>query len=358
MALINCPNCNTQVSDQATRCPGCGYVTHDNCPECGANRALSDDACTKCGFPREGDPPRESQIRDSAKELATDLPDSVGSHSDKLLAACIGPKNTDYYVRMFEKFRSGRGTASWNWPAFFLTIPWLLYRKMWGYTLLYWFGLPIGLVILMVMISEIVQDVGVASSFYYLSYIFVAFVLVPVFANRLYFGHVNNKVEKARQKFESPTDQLREVHRIGGTGGAGAMVAVAFLVVAIIGIIAAIAIPAYQDYTIRAQVSEGLSMASGAKAAVAEYKHDNGVFPSDNRAASLEHFNRNIGQYVNRLLVVNGKIYVTFGKNANANIRGQSIVLAPEVSSQSFVHWDCYSTDIPNKWLPEPCRSD
>jgi len=358
MALMNCPECNAIISNQATKCPSCGHVTGDSCPECGARRKSGENACAKCGFPRGGDPPRESQIRESATELATDLSDSVGSQSDELLAACIGPKNTDYYIRIFEKFRSGGGPASWNWPSFFLTIPWLLYRKMWGYTLLYWFGLPIGLVILMVTISEITQDVGVASSFYYLSYIFVAFVLVPVFANRLYFGHVNNKVEKARQKFESPTDQLREIHRVGGTGGAGAIVAVAFLVVAIIGILAAIAIPAYQDYTIRAQVSEGLSISSGAKAVVAGYIQDTGTFPPDNRTAGLESPNRITGQYVNRLVVVDGTIFVIYGKNANANIRGKSVVLTPVLSNQSFIGWDCYSTGIPNKWLPEACRGD
>ena len=54
------------------------------------------------------------------------------------------------------------------------------------------------------------------------------------------------------------------------------------IVVAIIGILAAIAIPAYQDYTIRAQVSEGLNLAGGAKAAVSEYTMDRGLFPTSN----------------------------------------------------------------------------
>lgn len=60
------------------------------------------------------------------------------------------------------------------------------------------------------------------------------------------------------------------------------------IVVAIIGILAAIAIPAYQDYTKRARVSEGLSLASAAKTAVAEYYASNGSFPTSNASAGLQ----------------------------------------------------------------------
>src|SRR5210317_1747821 len=70
------------------------------------------------------------------------------------------------------------------------------------------------------------------------------------------------------------------------------------IVVAIIGILAAIAIPAYQDYTIRAQVSEGLNLSSGAKAAVTEYYMDRGSYPTDNVLAGLSTAASIDGKYV------------------------------------------------------------
>ena len=357
MALISCPKCNTQISDKATQCPSCGFVTRDNCPECGANRAINENICAKCGFPREGEPPPLPPSHDFTAAPANDKPELAGGDSDELLAACIGPKNTDYYIRIFEKFRSGRGAASWNWPAFFLTIPWLLYRKMWGYTVLYWFGLPVGLGFLAAVIAASIQDEGALMSFYYLGYVVIAFILVPIFANRIYFGHVSNKIRNVKVKHGSHADQVIELHRTAGTGGAGAIIAVAFIGIAVIGILAAIAIPAYQDYTIRAQVSEGLNLSGGAKAAVTEYIQDRGIFPANNLWAGLAPANEIQGLYVSRVMVEDGEIIVTYGNNAHSSIQGRSIIIVPTVNTGA-VSWSCYSSEIANKWLPAACRSN
>src|SRR5690606_3601246 len=90
------------------------------------------------------------------------------------------------------------------------------------------------------------------------------------------------------------------------------------IVVAIIGILAAIAIPAYQDYTIRAQVSEGLSLSSAAKVAMTEYWQDRGVFPANNTEAGLgaDDGSDIEGKYVSSISVADDSITVTYSSAA------------------------------------------
>jgi type IV pilus assembly protein PilA len=127
------------------------------------------------------------------------------------------------------------------------------------------------------------------------------------------------------------------------------------IVVAIIAILAAIAIPAYQDYTVRAQVSDGLSLASGSKTAVAEYYQNRGGWPADNATAGVAASGSIVGNFVSDTAVANGQITVTYGNDVNAAITGSSVVLSPTDRGGS-IEWDCTSPDIVDRYLPTQCR--
>ncbi|WP_018871114.1 pilin [Thioalkalivibrio sp. ALgr3] len=136
------------------------------------------------------------------------------------------------------------------------------------------------------------------------------------------------------------------------------------IVVAIIGILAAIALPAYQDYTIRAQVSEGMSLAAGARTAVSEYYSSRGSFAGSHSSYGLAEPGSIEGGYVDSVDAGSepGKILVTFGGNAHNNISegGSNVLAFSAVTRGGSVDWVCgesSSTSISSQYLPADCRN-
>ena len=131
------------------------------------------------------------------------------------------------------------------------------------------------------------------------------------------------------------------------------------IVVAIIGILAAIAIPAYQDYTARAQMSEAMSLASGVRTAVSE-AYQNGI---DIKSAShddlgLAPANQITGKYVDQVEVNGGQIVATL-RNAPPvieAIQGATLTLSP-ITGGGSVEWRCRPKDgVATKYYPTSCR--
>ncbi|MBW3883488.1 pilin [Neisseria meningitidis] len=148
------------------------------------------------------------------------------------------------------------------------------------------------------------------------------------------------------------------------------------IVIAIVGILAAVALPAYQDYTARAQVSEAILLAEGQKSAVTEYYLNHGIWPANNSSAGVASSASDIkGKYVEKVEVANGVITATMlSSGVNKEIQGKKLSLWAKRQAGS-VKWFCgqpvqragTATDdvtaangtdkkIDTKHLPSTCR--
>jgi type IV pilus assembly protein PilA len=124
------------------------------------------------------------------------------------------------------------------------------------------------------------------------------------------------------------------------------------IVIAIIGILAAIAIPQYQNYIIRAKVSEGLHLATAAKIAIVEYQQTNNLFPQSNTEAGVSEIKNS--HYVDSIAIgSNGIITITYNNAAGVG-ENNTITLTPN-ASDGLVKWTCGGT-MPSQYRPSNCR--
>lgn len=127
------------------------------------------------------------------------------------------------------------------------------------------------------------------------------------------------------------------------------------IVVAIIGILASIALPAYQDYTVRAKVSEGLTLASSAKAVLTESRVTVGRwYAGGNPSYGLASSTSITGQNVSGIAVA-GSGVITITYTNDSLIQGGTLSLRPTLIAGAM-SWSCSSASIGNKYLPANCR--
>jgi type IV pilus assembly protein PilA len=147
------------------------------------------------------------------------------------------------------------------------------------------------------------------------------------------------------------------------------------VVVAIIGILAQIALPAYQDYVVRAQVTEALTLVSELKIRAQEHYRARGVFPRSNEDGGMPAPEQLIGNYVDRIDVESGAIHARLGNKVNTSLHGKVLSIRPIVvsgSPMSPISWVCGHSSAPpgmeavgedkttldDRQLPVACRAD
>ncbi len=142
------------------------------------------------------------------------------------------------------------------------------------------------------------------------------------------------------------------------------------IVIAIIGILAAIAIPAYQNYTIRSQITEGLTLADGWKTAIGEYYATTGNWPTQSKLSGTC---VTVGKYESQVQVnAGGVIAITYGNQVNSKVSGCILQLTPYTNANNDVLWQCGnatapsgtiasgaggSSTVPAQYLPVSCHS-
>jgi len=131
------------------------------------------------------------------------------------------------------------------------------------------------------------------------------------------------------------------------------------VVVAIVGTMAALAIPAYQDYTIRAQISEGLTLSAASQSAVEEYYSEHGDWPDKNEDAGLSDKRDINGKYTKEVSVKkDGVIEIKFDNYAHFLIQNRKVYLMATDNNGS-ISWACLSEKkIKDNHLPPACRGD
>ncbi len=269
--------------------------------------------------------------------------------------AAIGPNNTAHYLQRFAEFdRRGKAGMGWHWPAFFVTFYWLLYRKMWLNAFLYWISPYVLMVPFFVVVALLGdEDAGVAVfAVGYVLYIAAFMLLPPLFGDALYYRHCKAKIAEAKQAGGSPERQLGELAGKGGTSNVAIFILLGFGLLMMLGILAAIAIPAYQDYTVRAKISEGMNAASAAKLAVAETYAATGAVPADNAQAGYV-FDAAAPAVRDIRVEQGGVVRVLM---AVEPVDGGALVLQPSEGADGSIEWTCFSPDIEKKYLPASCR--
>ena len=120
------------------------------------------------------------------------------------------------------------------------------------------------------------------------------------------------------------------------------------IVIAIIGILASMAVTAYQTYTVRAQVAEGLNMAAGAKVPIVDAYNMTGTPAADRAAAGMTPLATDTqGKYVAQVDVNDGRVDITFGNDAHQEIQNETVSFTPYISAGGSIIWRCGAAPAP-----------
>ncbi len=313
------------------------------CSKCGSSNDDAAKLCVSCG----------NALTLTAKTAAMPPAADESASDEEYFKAVVGPKNQEYYLDHFSRFDDERKLSpTWNWSAFLVTFYWLLYRKMWLNAALY-FLLP-GLLLALFWVVGAVAGaaVGFVVSLGYFAYAAAVFILMPMYANALYYKQCRKTIDTVRSTTQGTQRQLGELAGKGGTSHAVFVLILIVTFVAVIGILAAIAIPAYQDYSSRSRTNQALTVGRAATAYVDNYFSQYRSIPRNLDAAD---FMSSLPPYVQEVSVDNQAGAISIKMKGGAAIEGRSLKFVAALEGGDHLSWTCMSEEIQDRYLPQEC---
>lgn len=314
------------------------------CIACGKENNSTARFCGHCGV----------SIEPKATAPGTGRSNPVGAFKadEPLWRAAIGPKNADHFLPIFAGFAvAGKPSLSWNTPAFFVTYFWLLHRKLWSRVALYFFVPLVISVVVSVAQAAGGKDAAGLFLLIWLAYLAGMFLVPGLGGNGWLYKKYKALIAEAKAMHKTLDAQVAYVAAKGGTSHAGLIIGLVFVLIFMTGILAAVALPAYQDYTVRARMSEARVFANHLKSNFEVlYERDRRI-PSARALVPAGVTSKYVRDFE---VLDNGgiRVYLNF-----TPIDGKSFVLTPALDKDGKWSWSCGTVDVLPRHLPQDCRT-
>lgn len=286
-----------------------------------------------------------SQTRPSAEMGPTDP-----GFDEEAWRAVIGPGKQGYYLPRFRRQATTGQRSWWHWPAFFVTLYWLLYRKQWGLAALY-FILPNAVAIGIGMATG--GEEGTRASLLGLVFVLALYFGPPLLANSLYYARCRTLIERCRAEAGSRQQFLALLQARGGTSRVVLAIVVVLVSLFVVGVIAGVAVPAYRDYLDRSKTAEAYLAGMSVARLAGEHYERSGRMPEqlDELQAAAPS-----SPFIERMDIdpASGEIELRIALGAPAS--SGTLRLVPDINAAGEVSWSCRAGPGMRRIAPRACR--
>jgi hypothetical protein len=292
------------------------------------------------------------------------LPGPVAPHEDRvvrpaltvLFRLAVGP-GADYYGRRFLAFeRAGRGMTGWHWPALFFPAVWAFYRRLWGAGLVFTL-LPLAGAAALAWIAPWLTD----STLLWIACAALLVFLLPgvsgaCLASALLYRRVRERIRRAESRAATPSHAASEVSGADPVSPFAAALCGSLAAALWIGGVGPVLTTAYEEHAVRVKVGKALAALAPVQAQVEESWSALRHWPR--QGLGLELPSRAGAVLFDEISVDrdSGRVKLSVGASI-PELAGRAILLAPAVDRSNRLQWFCVPIGIPDRFLPQACRS-